>query len=200
MASASHIIESILILAPMIFKREAEPSANDEEKTILRFKAAYVFDITQTDGEPLPDFATVQGDPSTHLESLKQFVSDRGIALEYSESISPARGVSSGGKIALLSGLSPAEEFSTLAHELAHEMLHRERRLHVGKTILETEAEAVAFVVSQSIGLETGTAARDYIQLYSGDEQTLAASLALIQETACEIIAALQPKPEPPPG
>ena len=65
MASASHIIESILILAPMIFKLEAEPSANDEEKTILRFKAAYVFDITQTDGEPLPDFATVQGDPST---------------------------------------------------------------------------------------------------------------------------------------
>ena len=49
----------------------------------------YVFDISQTDGDPLPDFATVHGDPSTHLESLKQFVADRGIALEYSESISP---------------------------------------------------------------------------------------------------------------
>ena len=143
MASASHIIESILILAPMIFKREAEPSANDEEKTILRFKAAYVFDITQTDGEPLPDFATVQGDPSTHLESLKQFVSDRGITLEYSESISPARGVSSGGKIALLPGLSPAEEFSTLAHELAHEMLHRERRLHVGPSRTAPSDESI---------------------------------------------------------
>ncbi len=144
-----------------------------------------------------PDFSTVHGDPSTHLESLKQFVADRGIALEYSESISPARGVSRGGKIALLPGLSPAEEFSTLAHELAHEILHRdERRSQTDKTIRETEAEAVAFVVSQSIGLETGTAASDYIQLYSGDKQTLAASLALVQETATAIIAALQPKTE----
>jgi len=76
-------------------------------------------------------------------------------------------------------------------------MLHRdERRSQTDKTIRETEAEAVAFVVSQSIGLETGTAASDYIQLYSGDKQTLAASLALIQQTACEIIAALHPKGE----
>ena len=187
--------KGILILAPMIFKRDAEPSANDEEKTILRFKAAYVFDITQTDGEPLPDFATVQGDPSTHLESLKQFVSDRGIALEYSESISPARGVSHGGRITLLPNLSPADEFAVLVHEAAHEMLHRaERRAATDKTIRETEAEAVAFVVCQSIGLETGTAASDYIKLYSGDRETLTASLQFIQQTACEIIAALQPK------
>lgn len=188
--------KGILILAPMIFKREQETVSSDEEsQSYLRFKAAYVFDISQTDGDSLPDFATVQGDPSTHLESLKQFVADRSIALEYSESISPARGVSKGGSIALLPGLSPAEEFSTLAHELAHEMLHRdERRSQTDKTIRETEAEAVAFVVSQSIGLETGTAASDYIQLYSGDKQTLAASLALIQQTACDIIAALQPK------
>jgi hypothetical protein len=72
-------------------------------------------------------------------------------------------------------------------------MLHRgERRTNTNKTIRETEAEAVAFVVCQSIGLETGTAASDYIQLYSGDRDTLAASLEFIQLTACEIITAIR--------
>lgn len=190
--------KGILILAPMIFKRDDTASPEtDEQESIVRFKAAYVFDVAQTDGEPLPEFATVHGDPAGHLERLKQFTTDRNITLEYSASIAPARGVSRGGRIALLPDLSPADEFAVLSHEIAHEMLHRgERRTQTDKTVRETEAEAVAFVVCQSIGLETGTAASDYIQLYSGDRETLAASLEFIQQTACEIIAALQPKAE----
>lgn len=185
--------KGILILAPMIFKRDVEPSATDEDKAIVHFKAAYVFDISQTDGDPIPEFATVYGDPADHLDRLKQFAAERGIALEYSKSIAPARGVSRGGSIALLPDLSPASEFAVLAHEIAHEILHRgERRTQTDKIIRETEAEAVAFVLCQSIGLETGTAASDYIQLYSGDRETLAASLRFIQQTACEIIAALR--------
>jgi antirestriction protein ArdC len=193
--------KGILILAPMIFQQaEPEKATSDKEKSIVRFKAAYVFDVSQTDGEPLPEFATVQGGPADHLERLKQFVSGRGIALEYSTSIAPARGVSRGGSIALLPNLSPAEEFAVLSHEIAHEMLHHgERREHTNKVIRETEAEAVAFVVCQSIGLETGTAASDYIQLYSGDRETLAASLEVIQQTACEIIVAIRTQPEDQP-
>lgn len=56
----------------------------------------------------------------------------------------------------------------------------------------ETEAEAVAYVVCQAIGLETGSAASDYIQLYDGTAETLAASLDCIQHAAADIIAALQ--------
>jgi antirestriction protein ArdC len=186
--------KGILILAPMVFKHaDAEAAKTDEEKAIVRFKAAYVFDVSQTDGEPLAEFATVQGDPAGHLERLKQFVSGRGISLEYSASIAPARGVSRGGSIALLPNLSLADEFAVLAHEIAHELLHRgERRTSTSKTVRETEAEAVAFVICHSIGLETGTAASDYIQLYSGDRETLAASLEFIQQTACEIITAIR--------
>lgn len=55
----------------------------------------------------------------------------------------------------------------------------------------ETEAEAVAFVVCQAIGLETGSAASD-IQLYDGKSETLAASLDRIQHVAADIIAAIQ--------
>jgi len=51
--------------------------------------------------------------------------------------------------------MQPAEEFSTLVHEMAHEMLHRsERRTLTTKQVRETEAEAVAFVVCQSIDWE----------------------------------------------
>ena len=72
----------------------------------------------------------------------------------------------------------PAEEFSTLAHEVAHELMHRdERRASTSKRSRETEAEAVAFVVCQGIGLETGSAAQDYIQLYEGDAKLLSESL-----------------------
>lgn len=79
-----------------------------------------------------------------------------------------------------------------LVHELAHELLHRGDHRPASKTVRETEAEAVAFVVSSAIGLETGSSASDYIQLYDGKAETLAASLDRIQHAAAEIIAALQ--------
>jgi antirestriction protein ArdC len=158
--------KGILILAPIIRKKaenngETEP---DESSTAVGFRAAYVFDISQTDGQPLPEIGSVNGDPREHRERLGKFVSEQGIALEYSEEIAPARGTSSGGKITLLPGQSPAEEFATLAHEVAHEMMHRDqRRASTTKRLRETEAEAIAFVVCQAIGLETGTASVDYV-------------------------------------
>lgn len=86
----------------------------------------------------------------------------------------------------------PAEEFSTLARELGHEMLHHtDNGERPARTVRETEAEAVAFVVCQAIGLDTNTAASDYIQLYAGDKNTLAASLDHIQRTSARIISAI---------
>ena len=99
----------------------------------------------------------MQGDVSGYRERLVKFVESQSITLNYSDKIAPAKGLSHGGKISLLSGMQPAEEFSTLAHEIAHEILHRgNRRTLTTKQVRETEAEAVAFVVSQSIGLDTG--------------------------------------------
>jgi len=101
--------------------------------------------------------------------------------------------MSYGGKIALLPGQSSAEEFSTLVHELAHEMLHKaERRTATTKTVRETEAEAVAFVVGKTIGLETGRASADYIHLYHGNAALLTESLEVIQKTSAVILAAIE--------
>jgi antirestriction protein ArdC len=112
--------------------------------------------------------------------------------LGYSADIAPARGISTGGKITLLPGQSPAEEFATLVHEVGHETMHRnERRNGTSKRIRETEAEAVAYVMCQAIGLETGSAARDYIQLYDGDAKLLTESLQYIQQAASRILKAV---------
>lgn len=136
----------------------------------------------------------MKGDPQDYTERLKQFVASQNITLEYDGKIAPARGMSSGGKITLLPELAPAEHLAVLAHEVAHELLHRgDRRKETTHTVRETEAEAVAFVVCSAIGLDTNTSSSDYIQLHAGDKSTLAESLAFIRQTASVILQAIEP-------
>lgn len=185
--------KGIMILAPIV-RRKAENSEDDEKESsrITGFRAAYVFDVSQTDGQDLPQIGTVQGDPLEFSDGLRKFATAQNIAIEYSQDITPARGTSYGGRIALLPGQSPAEEFSTLVHELAHELLHRgDRRATTSRRIRETEAEATAFVVCNAIGLETGSAAADYIQIWNGDKETLTVSLTYVQKAASQMLVAL---------
>ena len=159
----------------------------------------YVFDISQTEGKELPALTDMQGDVTGYRERLFEFVQSQGVELNYSERIAPAKGLSYGGKITLLSGMQPAEEFSTLVHEIGHEMLHRgDRRTLTTKKVRETEAEAVAFVVCESVGLQTGSSSADYIQLWHGDANLLRESLEAVQQTAAVILGAIAPKPEAP--
>jgi hypothetical protein len=161
---------------------------------LLGFRNAYVFDISQTNGVDLPEMHQVSGDPRENIDRLTAFFKAQGIALVYTEKIAPALGCSYCGHVALLPGQSKAEEFSTLVHETAHEMLHKaERRTVTTKTVRETEAEAVAFVVGDAVGLVTGNASADYIHLYHGNASLLAESLEVIQQTANVILATLKP-------
>ena len=187
--------KGIAILAPMVGRKrgsEDEQPTEDERTRVFGFKACHVWDVSQTDGAELPEFATVQGDPQNYLTRLVQFVGSQNIALDYDDAIAPARGMSSGGKITLLPDLSPAEHLATLAHECAHELLHRgERRKETTHTVRETEAEAVAFVVCSAIGLDVNSASADYVLLHGGDKAVLAESLAVIQQTASAILQAI---------
>jgi len=178
--------KAIRILAPIV--RRARPEDKEDTERVVAFKAACVFDVSQTDGKALPEFARVNGDPGYHLERLKALIADRGIALDYSERTGGADGLSTRGRIVIRSGLDPAEEFSVLVHELAHVMIHHsDLAMPESKKVRETEAEAVAFVVCQAVGLDTNSAASDYIQLYQGNQDTLVASLERIQRTAAAI-------------
>jgi len=131
----------------------------------------------------------VQGDPSRYHEKLVNFISANGITLEYSDTLH-ADGISKKGTIVIRSGLSPAQDFSVKVHELAHEFLHHSGE-RLSKTQKETEAESVAYVVCQSIGLDTNTAFSDYIQLYKGEKETLISSIQRIKNVSGRILQAL---------
>jgi hypothetical protein len=192
--------KGIRILAPIVgVRRKKDAEANKDitkqnERALLGFRNAYVFDISQTDGVDLPSLHEVSGDPGENIDRLAAFVKSKGIQLVYNANIAPALGMSYGGRIAILPGQSKAETFATLVHETAHELLHRsERRTVTTKIVRETEAEAVAFVVGKAVGLVNDSASASYIQLYHGNAALLAESLEVIQQTASVILAALEP-------
>jgi hypothetical protein len=192
--------KGIRILAPVVgVRRKKDEEANKDitkqnERVLLGFRNAYVFDVSQTSGVDLPALQHVTGDPGENTERLTAFLASKGISVSYNPNIAPALGVSYGGRIAILPGQSKAETFATLVHEAGHELLHfSERRTATTKTVRETEAEAVAFVVGKAVGLVNDNASASYIQLYKGNPSLLAESLEVIQQTAAVILEALEP-------
>jgi hypothetical protein len=191
----------IFILAPIVRKMEVvEPLTEVNDRVLLGFRGCAVFDYSQTEGRDLPDIGHVQGDPQHYQDLLVEFLTAQGISLEYTEKIAPARGISAGGRIALLPGMSPAENFATLVHELAHELLHLQKtRGETSKRQRETEAEAVAFVVCRAVGLATGNACQNYIQLYQGDAALMVESLQNVRLSASRILSHILDRETPDP-
>jgi antirestriction protein ArdC len=196
----------IALLAPMIGRRQPMDSESEDDSsaetaahtsrsgsTIRGFRIVYVFDVSQTEGRELASFAQLSGDPGDHIPKLEQLIAARGIQLEYVTSVlQGANGASFGGRIQICLQLPPPQQFSTLVHELAHELLHHgPQREQLSKAVRETEAESVAYVVCRAIGLECSTRAADYIQLWSGSEQTLQESLDRIRAVARDLLQEL---------
>jgi hypothetical protein len=193
--------QGIAILAPMVGRKRREvgdhlPVDDDDGKAreLYGFRVVHVFDVSQTEGDELPEFAEIHGDPGKGLQRLESIVADYGIQLEYDYPGCGAQGISRNGTIVVRPDMPPGETFAVLVHEVAHELLHQQtgRKRQVSRTVLETEAEAVAYVVCQAMGLETTTRSSDYIQLYRGDVATLSQSLDCIQKTATSLIERLQ--------
>jgi hypothetical protein len=104
----------IAILAPIVKhgKRNGVPGSRIRElpakcedgeprEVVMGFRGAYVFDVSQTEGAPVPEFASVAGDPSVFTDRLRCHIADQGLDLSYSERIAPAQGISTGTQIVL---------------------------------------------------------------------------------------------------
>ena len=100
------------VLAPIIGIRRKK---DDEAKTcidpaainkpvLVGFRSAYVFDVSQTEGEELPEMRKVSGDVGENRDRLISRLERQGIELVFSEHIAPALGMSYGGRIAILPG------------------------------------------------------------------------------------------------
>jgi hypothetical protein len=196
--------KGIAILAPLVRKKKDESGSNatdsskssSDEKVLFGFRIVYVFDISQTEGEDLPEFATLGGDPGSYIDALIGIYQEKGIRLNFDEQLPrDANGMSQGGVVTIKESLPPPQKFSTMVHELAHEMLHwNDERDNVTKSMRETEAEAVAYVVCRGIGLECSTRASDYIQIWNGDDKLLLRSLDRIRNVASEVLQRLSVK------
>ena len=163
------------------------------ETQLLGFRGVYVFDVSQTGGEPLPD-SRQPVDVADKLEKLSAFAHAQGMTVEYADWIRPNKGSSYRRKIRLLPDMPPAEGLPVLVREVASQLLYTiRRRTFVARALHQQEATAAAFVVCEALGLESKTAFSD-CQLYYGDSRLLAESLAVVHRTAAAILGAISPE------
>ena len=194
----------IAIFAPMVGGSQAkqrdvqdsDANGTTEKGTSMPigFRVVHVFDISQTDGQPLPELHRTIGSPGMFLHCIREIYRVMEIRLEFAQLPSGTNGYSLGGVVRVSQGLDDANLFRVLVHELAHELLHQ--HLAVADrgplALRETEAEAVACVVCQACGLETMRRSADYIALHQGDVKLLSSSLAKIQRASADIILMLR--------
>jgi len=195
----------IAILAPMFLKdKKQKPEANQEETTRIWFKVVYVFDISQTDGTPLPDLPTKSiGERGQEmLNRLSRFAESRGITVQFVEKcrLNGAAGTSKGREIEIrTSATDITTQAATLAHEIAHSLLHwtadgKKITSRDGKEIdkqqRELEAEATAYVVCSYFGIQSPS--DFYLATYSVTPAILIQAVETIAATAKTILSECQ--------
>lgn len=203
-----HVVKgskAIWILAPMIAK-----DRDTGDSTVRGFKAVPVFDISQTDGEPLPadPCALLAGSDGGIYPALVAFAN----ALDYevvdrtADELPPdANGLCQFEcrRISIRVDREPAQRAKTLAHEIGHAILHdpKSRPDAMTRDLIELEAESVAFVVCAALGLVTDDYSFGYVATWVGADKVdaaIKAAASRIQKTADRIlagVAALAPVP-----
>ena len=184
--------KAIWILAPMVYK-QAEAADGDDERVIRGFKPVAVFDVSQTDGEELPEVCNrLTGDaPAEIFDTLRSFAHGIGFSVEDAELPGSVNGDCSHSerRIRVEVSNSPAQRVKTLAHELAHALLHEQ---YDNRPLAELEAESVAYVTCQALGVDSSDYSFGYVATWAGDGDkaiaSIKASCELIQKAAAEML------------
>jgi hypothetical protein len=186
--------QAISILAPFSYKKTVIESKKvsgqikkvEKEVKKLYFRPVSVFDISQTEGDPLPNFDISIGDDYSRLYNpLAQYTEFKNVILTLKILPEALKGYSTGGKIVLNKILNQTERAGVLVHELGHELLHHDSKCKLSREIKEMEAEAAAFVVMNHYGVDIKS--DKYLALYK-ESYDLKQSLKRIDNLASEII------------
>jgi len=175
--------KGIPIFAPLIHKEEADK--DDSPKALIGFRIVYVFDVSQTDGNPLPpvpDWKSPEKNDELN-ERLIAFAKSKGIEVVYKDLPGEIQGISRGGLIELDSSVG----VKTLIHEIAHELMHRGEEGPKERSQRELEAEAVAYSVSKYFGIEKLNSL-NYLGLFGISTENFIQSTNRIFETTSEIV------------
>ncbi len=189
--------KGIWILAPMT-RNVRDEDVDDKAGATTGFKPVPVFDVAQTDGQPLPESCCIllDGDDVTGVYGrLVAVAQSIGYTVEDAEFTDFRNGhcMFRERRIRVRSENAPAQRVKTLAHELAHALLHKHS---VDRALAELEAESVAFVVCGNVGIESDDYSFGYVATWAGggDEAIAAvkASGGRIQHAADQILSRLE--------
>lgn len=158
--------KSIAIMAPRTYKERDEDTGEIVRR--VYFRSVPVFDIAQTDGDPLPEppaHGEVTGDTHAHyLPVLTAFAQSIGWTVEFGDTGEAGGWARPSDKLIRLSDgadLAPNASVRTLVHELCHALGILYDGL--GRDYAEVLTETAAYAVCQSIGLDTGACAVPYV-------------------------------------
>lgn len=188
-----------------VLDKDGEPVKETVEVTINAFKPVSTFDVSQTEGEPIPTpgvdelTGSVEG-YETLLAAIKEVVP---VSISFEQIDSGAKGFYhlEENRIVVQEGMSEAQTVKTLLHEASHQALHSKAAMDSAgekksKNQKETEAESVAYVVCQHYGIDTSDYSFPYVATWSADKEVpeLKASLDSIRRTASELIVKIDEK------
>ena len=194
-----------------LLDENGEPVTEEKEVTIPMFKVVSVFDVSQTDGRPLPQISsTLTWDVAEYevfLEALHR-TSPVPISFQAMEPGMDGYFAPKKQKIFLREGMSQVQTICAAVHEIAHSKLHDYEHMTEladdGETILvpgeksrnteEVEAESVSYAVCQYFGIETADNSFGYIAAWSQGKELkeLRASLETINKTSSELISGIE--------
>lgn len=181
-----------------VFDSKGEPVMEKVEVTVTAFKPVSTFDISQTEGEPVPGLGVeeiiggVDG-YETMLDAIKNSIP---IPIEFEDIPSGAKGYYhvEENRIAVQKDMGEAQTIKTLLHEASHAILHSREAMNdtqdKSKAQKECEAESVAFVVCSHYGIDTSDYSFPYVAGWSSDKEVpeLKASLDTIRRAAADLI------------
>ncbi len=186
----------------VIRDKDGEPVMETVKITVNAFKPVSTFDISQTDGEPMPQLGvaeligSVEG-YNTLMEAIKD-ASPVPIGFENIESGAKGYYHTTEHRIAIQEGMSEVQTVKTALHEIAHAKYHSLEAMEASgdkksKAQKECEAESIAMVCAAHYGIDTGDYSFGYVAGWSSGKETpeLKESLSTIRQGACEIIDAI---------
>lgn len=214
--------KGIRVLAPSPYKMEREQEKKDPmgntildsdgepvkeivEIKVNAFKPVSTFDITQTEGEPVPTLGVDELTGSVEgYELLMQAIKEASpVPISFEEISSGAKGYFQveENRIAIQEGMSEMQTVKTALHETSHATLHSKEKMNENsdkksRNQKECEAESVAYVVCQHYGLDTAEYSFPYVAGWSSNKEIpeLKESLETIRRAASELIVKIDEK------
>ena len=214
--------KAIKILAPAPFKakkevqkldaqgrpvmgKDGKPVTEVQEIQVPAFKIVSVFDVSQTEGEPLPSIGVEEltGSVERYGEFFKALEQTSPVPIGFEDIPSGSHGYYhlTEKRIAIQEGMSELQTLKTAIHEIAHSKLHAidpeapaiEQADRPDSRTREVQAESVAYAVCQHYGLDTSDYSFGYVAGWSSgkDLKELKASLETIRATAHELISTI---------